>query len=820
MKRKQLLLVGALILATLLVSGIALAQDPGPAKPKETTGALTTAATATNLLLAPSTRFTYQGQLQKGGSPVSDTCAMQFSLYNAASGGVQVGSTINATVPITDGLFTVSLDFGSVFDSNLRWLEIQVQCPGDSVYIDLGRQELTAVPNALYAVSADSVPWSGLTGVPAGFADGVDDVGGGDGWSLTGNAGTTPGTNFLGTTDNQALELHVNGTRALRLEPDATSPNLVGGYSGNSVAAGVYGAVIGGGGDGTYPNHVTDHYGTVGGGQGNQAGSDNGDAFDAYYATVGGGSHNIASDMYATVGGGSINTADSNYAAIGGGYNNTVIGAYATVPGGQSNFAQGPYSLAAGRRARSTYIGSFVWADSTNADFASTANNQFAVRASGGVRLETGGAGATIDGSAVWHAGNDGADSDLDADLLDGQHGSYYQARVNYACAVGASIRAIHADGTVECQVDAPLHRPMLPAANTLRTLDSTGNVGLLSSATVVWTGLPLISYYDHTNFDLKVAYCEDVACTSTTITTLDSTGIVGEFPAVTMGADGLGLISYYDHTNGDLKVAHCNNVACTSATISTLDSTGDVGRYTSVTIVSDGRGLISYYDNTNDDLKVAHCNNVACTSATISTLASTGDAGKYTSIATQPNGWGVISYYDNGYLRLVHCQDVACSSALGLVLETVEGAGWYTSVAIGTDGLPLISYYDSTSGALKVAHCEPSLYCSDHTIATLDGIIDDVGHDTSVTIGVDGLPLVSYHDETSGDLKVAHCNDVACTHAAIRTLDSGGDVGEFTSVTIGADGLPLISYYDHTNYDLKVAHCTNAFCTPYFRRR
>jgi hypothetical protein len=818
MKRKRILLVGALILATILANGIAMAQDGGAQIPLDPAGTLTTAATATNLRFAPSTRFTYQGQLQKGGLPVSDTCAMQFGLYNAASGGVQVGSTISASVPITDGLFTVSLDFGSVFDSNLRWLEIQVQCPGDSVYFDLGRQELTAAPNALYAVVADSAPWSGLTGVPAGFADGVDDVGGG--WSLTGNVGTTPGTNFLGTIDNQALELYVNSARALRLEPDATSPNLVGGYSGNSVTTGVHGAVIGGGGDGAYPNQVTDHYGTVGGGQGNQAGSDSGGAYDAFYATVGGGYRNTASDSYATVGGGAINTADDSFATIGGGRENTVTGEYATVPGGSSNSAEGSYSLAAGRRARSTHTGSFVWADSTNADFASTANDQFAVRASGGMRLETDGAGATIDGGTVWHAGNDGAGSGLDADRLDGQHGSYYQARVNYICAVGAGIRAIHPDGTIECQVDAPLHRPMLPAANTLRTLDSTGTVGLLSSATVVWTGLPLISYYDHTNGDLKVAYCEDVACASTTITTLDSTGTVGEFPAVTMGADGLGLISYYDHTNGDLKVAHCTNVACTSATISTLASTGDVGRYTSVTVVSDGRGLISYYDNTNDDLKVAHCNNLACTSATISTLASTGDAGQYTSIATQPNGFGVISYYDNGRLRLVHCQDVACSSASGVVLEAVEGAGWYTSVTIGTDGLPLISYYDSANDALKVAHCEPSLYCLDHTVTTLDGIIDDVGHDTSVTIGVDGLPLISYHDETNGDLKVAHCGDVACTHADIRTLDSSGDVGEFTSVTIGADGLPLISYYDHTNGDLKVAHCTNAFCTPYFRRR
>jgi len=67
-------------------------------------------------------------------------------------------------------------------------------------------------------------------------------------WLLTGNAGTTSGTHFLGTTDNVALDLRVNGQRGLRLSPSGPSPNVIGGFSGNSVAAGIGGAAIGGGG--------------------------------------------------------------------------------------------------------------------------------------------------------------------------------------------------------------------------------------------------------------------------------------------------------------------------------------------------------------------------------------------------------------------------------------------------------------------------------------------------------------------------------------------------------------------------------------------
>src|SRR5207249_11412 len=64
-------------------------------------------------------------------------------------------------------------------------------------------------------------------------------------WLLNGNA-ITPGQ-FLGTTDTNALELKINNSRALRLEP-GSSPNLIGGYSGNFVLPGVAGATISGGG--------------------------------------------------------------------------------------------------------------------------------------------------------------------------------------------------------------------------------------------------------------------------------------------------------------------------------------------------------------------------------------------------------------------------------------------------------------------------------------------------------------------------------------------------------------------------------------------
>jgi hypothetical protein len=138
-------------------------------------------------------------------------------------------------------------------------------------------------------------------------------------WSLAGNSGTEAGADFLGTTDDQALELKVNSGRALRIEPATASPNLLGGYSGNSASAGVAGASISGGGASGTVNRVTDNYGTVGGGASNQAGDAAGSAGDAAYATVAGGAGNAAEGQYASVGGGAGNIAAAPYASVPGG---------------------------------------------------------------------------------------------------------------------------------------------------------------------------------------------------------------------------------------------------------------------------------------------------------------------------------------------------------------------------------------------------------------------------------------------------------------------------------------------------------------------
>ncbi len=210
----------------------------------------------------------------------------------------------------------------------------------------------------------------------------------------------------IGTPDNQPLTFTVNARPALRLQGGTLDgngvPSVLGGFSGNSIAPEVQGAVIGGGGTtGLSVNTITaaGSYSVIGGGAGHTV--------SAGTAVIAGGLFNSASQSNATVSGGTNNTASGPGAAVGGGSTNVASGSSSTVPGGALNTASGNFSLAAGRRARALHTGAFVWADnSVNTDFDSTADNQFNVRAAGGARLFTGGTGLKLDTDTVVFSGS------------------------------------------------------------------------------------------------------------------------------------------------------------------------------------------------------------------------------------------------------------------------------------------------------------------------------------------------------------------------------------------------------------------------------
>jgi trimeric autotransporter adhesin len=515
-----MLVGGALLLSVLVVT----AQGPKPRGPQTALG----------------TGFSYQGQVKRSGAPVNGACDFRFALYDALSLGTQVGVTQTlAAVSVAGGLFTVNIDFGTgAFTGNARWLDIQAACPSGGGYTPLTpRQALTPAPMALAlpglwtqqnatspnliggysgnsitgGVVGSTIGGGGLSGNANTITNSYAFIGGGFGNIVRGYGAIIGGGQYNqanvdfatvgGGTSNQANQYGATVGGGQVNQANANYTTVGGGYGnqanglnatvgggqynqanvdfatvggGISNQANHYGATVGGGqvnqananyttvgggygnqanGEaasvgggnsnvvtGTYgtvgggrSNLVTGSYSMIGGGRFNQAnggaatvGGGDQNLANADWATVGGGYFNGATEQNATVGGGAVNLADGSdatvgggvrnqangsEATVGGGYNNIASGHASTIPGGENNTASMTHTFAAGYNAQALHQGAFVWADSTNADFPSSGNNQFLVRASGGITLySTSNASigmALLPGSGSWSTVSD-----------------------------------------------------------------------------------------------------------------------------------------------------------------------------------------------------------------------------------------------------------------------------------------------------------------------------------------------------------------------------------------------------------------------------
>ena len=236
--------------------------------------------------------------------------------------------------------------------------------------------------------------------------------------------------------------------------PSATS---VGGYQNNASG---FGAFIGGGGTdgGVYIGNIASGSASV----------------------VVGGVANTASGTWATVGGGNLNTASGESATVGGGENNQATNSFATVPGGQGNVAGGQYSFAAGRRAQAVHQGAFVWADSQNAIFSSTANDQFLIRAQGGVGIGFNSPQAPLDVQALGTGAGGVAGFNEVAARVKNTRGGSHSALAIDSLAGQSSVLYFAENGTAKWG----LRHNAADDAFNLRWQDNGANTTLLSVAT------------------------------------------------------------------------------------------------------------------------------------------------------------------------------------------------------------------------------------------------------------------------------------------------------------------------------------------------
>ncbi len=326
--------------------------------------------------------FTYQGNLEQNSAPANGAFDFEFRVFDAPVGGMEMApSMLVDDLDVDTGIFTTVLDFGDApFSGDRVYLEIAVRQGADTgAYTLLSpRQEITSAPYALHAqfVGPNSVGTPELQNNSVGASQIIssqvqervngscpegqsirvinsngsvlcetDDTGAsGNAWLTTGNGGTTAGLDFLGTTDAEPMEIHVEGARVLRLEPSAgslQSPNVLSGHNGNTVGSG-FGASVVHGGSPFDTNQANNDGVTISGGFGQTA--------NGLSSTISGGRGHTADGEYATVGGGQGHNGLADHSTVAGGNLNTVVSAATagTVGGGERNDARAPHSVVAG----------------------------------------------------------------------------------------------------------------------------------------------------------------------------------------------------------------------------------------------------------------------------------------------------------------------------------------------------------------------------------------------------------------------------------------------------------------------------------------
>lgn len=357
--------------------------------------------TGTEELFAQGTAFNYQGQLTFGGAQLNGQYDLEFTLFDTNSAGSPLaGPVTNLSLTISNGLFTASIDFGAYALAGVsNWLEVAVRTNGNGAFSTLApRQLLTPVPYAISAEYLSAVVRNNiLNGAGETISGGVNNaasnynstIGGGANNVSAGNA-----SSIVGGSENKAIADHaaIGGGQGNSILAGADHSTIAGGAQ-NEIYANAFESFIGGG----QGNSIIlgDEWATIVGGLGNFAslgasytfiGGGQNNTVSGEWATVAGGYGNTASGPHSTVGGGVNNIANAESATVGGGNSNTA-GNMGTVPGGYGNVATGRYSFAAGNQAHAVNDGSFVWADSQGGVFASTGNDQFLIRAQGGVGI-------------------------------------------------------------------------------------------------------------------------------------------------------------------------------------------------------------------------------------------------------------------------------------------------------------------------------------------------------------------------------------------------------------------------------------------------
>ncbi len=383
-------------------------------------------------------------------------------------------------------------------------------------------------------------------------------------------------------------------------------------------------------------------------------------------------------------------------------------------------------------------------------------------------------------------------------------------------CAPGRYLRGLEPNGAVRCE-------PFFVPART-NVIGQPGDVWVYDTMAVGEDNRPVMAAFDINQNRLRFFRCHDASCAAGYSTALpdEPLTLTGLYPSIAIGVDGHPIIAQSDPNLGvnTLRVTWCGDPACSSGNISTIaDEPGNLGGFkASIALGADGLAVIAHSGSSG--LRVTKCGNTACSSGNVTTAVTGPGEGVEPSLAVGADGRPVISHAAaagiNTILKMTRCGNPDCSS--GNATVTVHDAspfnvGAESTIAIGADGLPVISYREITRGRLWVAKCGDASCSAGNTTTMVPGL-PRMGEYSALAIAHDGLPLVVMSDRDRGVLYVVKCGDDACATGNVVTAvdEGGGPIGIWVSMAVGPDGLPVIAHGDNSGL-LRITKCGTSSC-------
>lgn len=337
------------------------------------------------------------------------------------------------------------------------------------------------------------------------------------------------------------------------------------------------------------------------------------------------------------------------------------------------------------------------------------------------------------------------------------------------------------------------------------RTLASAGKPGFYLDAVIGPDGNPLIASMMLGSITFSMTSCHNPTCNEVESSIVDSSGFVGFDPEIAVPSDGRPIAVYTDQTTprglGSFK---CDDSFCQSGTVVNLDD-GDgvfVGYQPQIAINGFGNPVIAHRNLGTNRLELLVCLDPACES-TVTRMPTEFVAPNIDmAILTQPNGNPLVLY--SGWAEHLYayaCHDANCTSGSQSIV--IEGADVETMEAIiGTDGRAIVFWLDYTNGEIHLLRCTADDCSSgvDRIVPIEPGTLP--GGYPSMTLGVDGRPIVGLHDHETNELVLYHCADLGCTDGTFEHL---GIEGVFNQVLVHDNGDTLVVYYDDVSESLKL---------------